>query len=146
MARGPKKEKCQISVRVAMEVMDAAYEHMRRTGCRITDLIERGMILAIEQDLQLPHAAQQVRFLLPNATIDGQRRVTALLATLAAADIHGLSPAAREWRNTTVHNLDVAKEVLDGEKEQLFKAALESYKKKDPGRARKPQSKRGKLA
>jgi len=47
--RGRKKERTQISVRIDKMVMDIAHKQIEHTGMRITDLIERGLLLAVRE-------------------------------------------------------------------------------------------------
>jgi hypothetical protein len=49
-------QKCQISLRVSRAAMDAAYDYVQATGERITDLIERGIWLAIAPPVPIPGA------------------------------------------------------------------------------------------
>ena len=85
--RGPLKEKVQVTVRIDQQLMGAAYVRMKKDNIRITDIIERGIYLALkEADHDVPEFTKQVRFVLANATREQQR----LLRGLAIAMVEPL--------------------------------------------------------
>ena len=49
MKRGRKKERTQISARIDYAVMDIAQDAIRGTETRITDMMERGLVLALRE-------------------------------------------------------------------------------------------------
>jgi hypothetical protein len=81
---GPQKEKTQITIRVDTELMNHAYEQMKEDNTRITDIIERGLVLALtERNHQLPVWNKQVRFMVANATKEQQGLIRGLLIAMA---------------------------------------------------------------
>lgn len=67
--RGPQKEKTQVTVRIDKDLMNEAYAQMKEDNTRITDIIERGIVLALaEARHDMPAWTKQVRFVLANAT------------------------------------------------------------------------------
>lgn len=85
--RGPKKEKVQISVRISKAYMDLAYAHIERTNTRITDLLERGLALAMAEEVNMPKLTQNVRFLVANTTTEQQRVIRNALVWLAIPEL-----------------------------------------------------------
>jgi hypothetical protein len=67
---GFKKEKTQISVRIDQAVMDLAYELIEEEKglIRITELIERGIVLAMRERKKLIPLDRQTRFLVSEAS------------------------------------------------------------------------------
>jgi hypothetical protein len=84
---GPQKEKTQITIRVDKELINEAYAQMKEDNTRITDIIERGIYLALkERDHDMPPFTKQIRFVLANATREQQ----VLLRGLAIAMVEPL--------------------------------------------------------
>lgn len=80
---GPQKEKTQITIRVDKDLMSEAYRQMKEDNTRITDIIERGLILALkERDHQLTLYTRQVRFVVANATKEQQVLLRGLLIAM----------------------------------------------------------------
>lgn len=80
---GPPKEKTQITIRVDQQLINEAYAQMQEDNTRITDIIERGLMLAlIERNHQLPVWNKQVRFMVANATREQQALIRGLLIAM----------------------------------------------------------------
>jgi hypothetical protein len=80
---GPQKEKTQITIRVDTDLMNRAYEQMKEDNTRITDIVERGLVLALtERNHQLPVWNKQVRFMVANATKEQQGLIRGLLIAM----------------------------------------------------------------
>jgi hypothetical protein len=76
---GPHKEKTQITVRVDQDLMNEVYVQMKEDNTRITDMVERGLILALaEAQHELPAWTKQTRFVLANATQEQVRLIRGL--------------------------------------------------------------------
>lgn len=86
---GPRKEKVQISVRLSKAYMDLAYAHIERTNTRITDLLERGLALAMAEEVKMPEITQHVRFLVANTTTEQQGVIRDVLVWLAIPEVSG---------------------------------------------------------
>lgn len=85
---GPEKEKFQLTIRIDKDIMDLAYVHLKTTNTRVTDLVERGMILAMrEEDQELPALTSQVRFLVANTTKTEQDQLRDYLTFLRADEV-----------------------------------------------------------
>ena len=78
--RGRKKEKVQISVRIDKAVMDVAYEYMKRTGRRITDILERGVLLVMQEEGQASAVPIKLRFVVEHMDAELQRLVLEVAA------------------------------------------------------------------
>lgn len=77
--RGPQKEKTQVTLRLDKQLMDEVYVQMKEDNSRITDMIERGLVLALaETRHQLPAWTKQIRFVLANATQEQVRLIRGL--------------------------------------------------------------------
>lgn len=75
---GRKKERMQISVRIDQALMDLAYREIERRvkdKIRITDLLERGLLLALREIGATDPVASQARLLLNDAGVNFQRRI-----------------------------------------------------------------------
>lgn len=97
---GPQKEKTQITIRVDTNLMTAAYRQMQHDNTRITDIVERGLILALtESKQQLPVWSTQVRFMVANATKDQQVLIRGLLIAMVEPL---LDPKERLERRTRI--------------------------------------------
>lgn len=75
---GPIREKDQITVRVDQQLLQAARAQAEDLGINITDMVERGLALAVSEAEYLPKLTGQVRFLLANATREHQRLIRGL--------------------------------------------------------------------
>jgi hypothetical protein len=81
---GPQKEKTQITIRVDQQLINEAYKQIQVDNTRITDIIERGIYLAlVERNHQMPLWNRQVRFMVANATKEQQGVIRGLLIALA---------------------------------------------------------------
>ena len=89
--RGRKKEKVQISVRIDKAVMDVAYDYIKRTGRRITDLLERGLLLAMREQGQTVVPAK-VRFVVEHMEAELQRLVLEVAAVDRMVKSRELNP------------------------------------------------------
>jgi hypothetical protein len=67
-----KTEKKQISVRIRKEIMDSYYALAESDEMKITDMIEEGFYLAVQQRLKLPIVTKQARYLVTKASLDDQ--------------------------------------------------------------------------
>jgi hypothetical protein len=68
---GPVKGKTQITVRVDDQLMRSVYAQIKQDNFRITDAIERGLILWLgEARHALPSWNKQIRFILANITAE----------------------------------------------------------------------------
>lgn len=66
---GPIKERVQITVRIDGQLMAEVYAKIKEDNARITDIVERGLQLALgEAKHHTPPWTRQVRFVLANAT------------------------------------------------------------------------------
>lgn len=84
---GPEKEKVQITVRADKVIMDEVYALMNDANTRITDLVERGLVLVLAEEDRLPRLTSQVRFLVANATKDEQEQLRDYLTFLRADEV-----------------------------------------------------------
>lgn len=83
---GPIKEKVQITIRIDEQLMQAVYAQIKEDNLRITEMVEEGLVLALEKRRhQLPAWTKQIRFVLANATAEQ----TKLLRGLAVAMTEG---------------------------------------------------------
>jgi hypothetical protein len=89
--RGRPKHKTQISVRIDQNVLAQTYEFIGRTGYRITDMLERGLVMVMKAEGETPAISSDVRFLIGRATAERQHLMQHLLALLALPECRGLS-------------------------------------------------------
>ena len=90
---GPPKEKEQHTIRIATELMELVRTQMSITDMRLTDMIERGLLLELKrQDQDLPLVTTQVRFLVDNTTKAQQLVLRRFLAFLVLGKVRPLSP------------------------------------------------------
>lgn len=83
---GPLKEKAQITLRIDQQLMNDAYAMMKEDNTRITDIVERGIHLAIrERNHDMSPYTKQIRFVLANVTREQQ----ILMRGLAIAMVEG---------------------------------------------------------
>lgn len=93
---GPAKEKTQISTRIRTKLKDAIDAQMEDDGTRITDIIERGLVLALaERNRKLPVWNTEVRFMVANASKTQTGLIRGLLIAMALEDL-GLSSSTPE--------------------------------------------------
>jgi hypothetical protein len=116
--RGRKKEKTQISVRIDKAVMDLAYAHIGTSKQRITDYLERGIILAMQQDLKMPPIASQVRFMVSHAKRDRLQGVDAYMIAAAISEIRQLDPVLALDRQHVLDWLETFRATLTEEERQ----------------------------
>jgi uncharacterized protein (DUF4415 family) len=91
--RGRKKERTQISVRIDKTVMEIAHRQMEGTGMRITDLIERGLLLAIREMGDLDPVVHHLRLILHDEGVEFSRFMLNARAWRRLPEIHrSLSP------------------------------------------------------
>lgn len=85
---GPPKEKVQITVRLDQDLMKVVYQQMQEDNTRLTDIIERGLTLALkERDYDLPLIAKRVRFMVANATKEQQGLIEGLLIAMVESQL-----------------------------------------------------------
>lgn len=114
---GPEKEKVQITVRIDKDLMDQMYAVMKSSNTRLTDLLERGAILAMrEEDQDLPTLTTQVRFLVANTTKTEQEILRNVLTFLRADEIE--EPTDRD-RLARTYFLEYLKTFLHLRKEAM---------------------------
>jgi hypothetical protein len=131
MRRGRKKEKTQISVRIDKAVMDLAYRHIGNNKLRITDFMERGLILAMQEALKLTQIASQVRFMVLHATRDSLEMVEALLALIAIPQVAELDPAWTLEREFILNWLKRFKQLIPAKQYEQARAAY-GYQPAEP--------------
>lgn len=73
--RGRKKERTQISVRIDKTLMDIAHTQIESTGMRITDLIERGVLLALREIGVTHPMTHNARLILHDEGVDLSRQI-----------------------------------------------------------------------
>lgn len=100
--RGPTQVKTQVTIRVDRELLNEAYAQMKADNSRLTDIVERGIYLALrERDHDLPRIAAQVRFAVNNATREQQRLLKGLLIAMMmwdrGVDVMIEAGEGREW-------------------------------------------------
>jgi hypothetical protein len=96
--RGPKAEKEQLTLRIDKELIRLVDDYMKnaRSPLRITDIVERGVELALrEYDRQLPPVTHQVRFLVANTTRIQQDHIRNFMTFLVQDEL-GEPISARE--------------------------------------------------
>lgn len=125
--RGPQKEKTQITIRVDKELMDEAYAQMKEDNTRITDIVERGIYLALkERDHDMPLFTRQVRFVLANATREQQ----VLIRGLAIAMVEPLLDKKLFAPHTTPESeklYELVKWFLENKNRSLYASACLEY-------------------
>ena len=108
--RGRKKERTQISVRIDKTVMDIAYQKLEGTSMRITDLLERGLLLAVRElgcDIPLFHHA---RLILRDEGVEFSRFIVDAHIILRFPEVRKLSAAENAWRTSLMEVVAGAKE------------------------------------
>lgn len=91
---GPAKEKTQITVRIDQQLMASVYAQIKEDNVRITDMIERGLVLALgEARHQLPAWTKQIRFVLANATAQQTELIRGLAIAMVENEVEARHPA-----------------------------------------------------
>jgi hypothetical protein len=88
---GRKKERTQISVRIDRAVMDIAHRQIEPIGMRITDLIERGIILAIRELGNKTRFNHNARLILNDEGVDFSRFIMNANILLRFPEVRALS-------------------------------------------------------
>lgn len=89
--RGPKQAKTQVTIRIDQDLLSEAYVQMKRDGSRLTDIIERGIYLALrELNNEMTHYTRQVRFAVANTTRVQQQYIRGLLVAMAEMEVVSL--------------------------------------------------------
>jgi len=106
--RGPKKEKTQISVRIDKIVMDLAYELIeeKKGRIRITDLLERGLMLAMHEERKSTTLARQARFVVAEANAKQQHRMMKIVGLDLLPRQRPLTPLETVLREFFLTGLD----------------------------------------
>jgi hypothetical protein len=92
---GPQKEKTQITVRVDTDLMNEAHAQMKEDDTRITDIVERGIYLALrERNHQMSLYERQVRFMVCNTTKKQQVLLRGLLVAMVEYSEGKFTPEA----------------------------------------------------
>jgi hypothetical protein len=73
--RGRKLEKVQISVRLDKPCMDVLYRLVKTEGYRITDLLERGAIYVLREEMGESPEMKALRFMIGEMPAKSQRRL-----------------------------------------------------------------------
>jgi uncharacterized protein (DUF4415 family) len=111
---GPLKEKTQITIRIDKELMDRAYAQIKGTNSRITDVLERGLWLAMkEQDQDLPALTNRVRFVVANTTKQQQQQIDRFLICLVLDEFEKLTPSEALLRKSVFEYLELMEKVPD---------------------------------
>jgi hypothetical protein len=119
--RGRPKRKTQISVRIDQNVLAQTYEFIGRTGYRITDMLERGLVMVMKAEGETPAISSEVRFLIGRATAERQYLMQHLLALLALPECRGLSRFEQATRTYLVEYLRLLPT------DDSYEAALRTY-------------------
>jgi len=93
--RGRKKEKVQISVRIDETILGLAYDHIKASGRRITDMLERGLLLVMREEGMKPMAVTKLRFVVEHMGADLQRHVLRAAALERLVESRELTPLER---------------------------------------------------
>jgi len=130
---GPQKEKVQLTLRIDRDLMEQAYAMIKDTNQRITDVVERGLVLAMQEEDALPKVMSKVRFLVANCTKEQQEKVLLFLSFLILEKIAPLTPVERlvhrqileylpllqKWRNETMHHFSAYGKNLEDAAQKL---------------------------
>lgn len=88
---GPDKEKIQITLRIDADLANEAYAQMKSDNSRITDVVERGIQLALQESRhELPAWTKQVRFMVANTTRAQQELIRGLLIAMVEPEVLNL--------------------------------------------------------
>jgi len=104
--RGRKKEKVQISVRIDKTIMDLAYDHIKTSGRRITDMLERGLLLDMREQGQAPVVPAKVRYVVENIGVESQRRMLRVAVLDRMPEVRELTPLEQCFRAFYLTGLD----------------------------------------
>jgi len=95
---GPIKEKVQITIRIDKQLLDQIYIQMKDDNARLTDMVERGLILALgEARYALPQWSKQIRFVLANATKEQVKLIRGLAIVMVEGEIAPVSAERRKF-------------------------------------------------
>lgn len=75
---GPIAEKDQITIRIDKELLQKARAQAEDLGITITDMVERGLVMSVDEAEILPRLTGKVRFLLASAPREQQRLIHGL--------------------------------------------------------------------
>jgi len=93
---GPPKEKTQVTVRLDKQLMNAVNLMAKDTNQRLTDMIERGLVLALSETEYLPKLTGRVRFVLANATREQERLIRGLAVAMTEHEVREEPPSDYE--------------------------------------------------
>jgi len=113
---GRKKERTQISVRIDKALMDLAYRNIETTGMRITDLVERGLLLAIRELGCLEPLAHHARLILHDEGVEFSRFILNANIILRFPEVRKLSVLEEDAREFFVEIAARAKEWPDAQR------------------------------
>ncbi|HEX4593986.1 MAG TPA: hypothetical protein VH157_06910 [Bryobacteraceae bacterium] len=119
--RGRKKVKSQISVRIEQSYLDMAYAHAKATGERITDILERGIVKLVAEEMNEDRVARFARFLVLYATPEEQSVVISVLGYLRMPKMVFTTVFNEIYRDSLLKVLEEAR------KHPAFEEALRSY-------------------
>lgn len=106
--RGRKQERKQISVRIDKVVMDLAHKQIERAGMRITDLIERGLMLALRELGDTTPIHHHARLILHDEGVEFSRFVMDANILLRFPEVRKLSALEKVTRE---HILAIVKDM-----------------------------------
>lgn len=121
---GRKREKTQISVRVDTDTLNMAYAVARKREENITDVLERGVRLVVEEYFRDPRETVHARWLILHALPDEARITGKFLALLRAAPENAMIKAMLQF-------------LREFERKPEYREALRSFRKK-PAAERQP--------
>jgi len=103
--RGRKKEKVQISVRIDKTIMDLARGHLDRNPAeRITELIERGMLLAMREQSSEPDDVRAPRLIFQEMSVERRRRATRVFILDCLPEVTVPAPTSAERCLLALHS------------------------------------------
>lgn len=108
--RGRKKERAQISIRIDKVVMDIAYRVIKGTAMRITDLVERGLILAVREIGDLTPLSHHARLILHDEGVEFSRLILNVNIWRRLPEVRELTPLEKLQRE---HFLAMAAAALE---------------------------------
>jgi hypothetical protein len=101
---GPAKEKTQITLRLDKQLMNAAFALIKQDNSRITNIVERGLMLALAEAEYLPRLTSRVRFVVNNATREQERKFLGLAIRMVESEVR--KDKASEYETKIVELLD----------------------------------------
>jgi len=114
---GPPKEKAQITIRLDKQLLDEAYSQMKADNTRLTDMVERGLLLALaEARHELPQWTKQIRFVLANATREQVKLIRGLAIAMVENEIAPLSNEQQKFYELCSWYLESRNKVAHDEK------------------------------